>query len=170
MYNTRMIVSNMIKPNSTQIALLRNLLMILAVLGLFFVCLLMIVKIQNTIINNNKPVLIDQSENQYIKLETKEDLYPELKISPKIVEIPKVETKNSNLLDSEMKVGYLGVINNFENYKVLECSKDMPNCNTSLIIKLNKTGYPNLVINKNYTLKATISKNFEISFIELKED
>jgi hypothetical protein len=160
----------MIKPNSTQIALLRNLLMILAVLGLFFVCLIMIVKIQNTIVNNNKPVLIDQSENQYIKLESKEDSNPDLKITPKIPEIPKNDNKITNLSDSEMKVGYLGIIGNFENYKVLECSKDMPNCNTALIIKLNKTGYPNLVINKNYILKATISKNFEISFISLKEE
>jgi hypothetical protein len=160
----------MIKPNSTQIALLRNLLMILAVLGLFFICLIMIVKIQNTIVNNNKPVLIDQSENQYIKLESKEDSNPDLKITPKIAEIPKNDNKITNLSESEMKVGYLGIINNFENYKVLECSKDMPNCNTSLIIKLNKTGYPNLVINKNYILKATISKNFEITYISLKEE
>jgi hypothetical protein len=170
MYNQPKLVNNMTKPNSNQFLLLRNLSMVLLVLGLFFVCLLMVVKIQNTINNNNKPVVIDQSENQYLKIESNTELNPDLKILPKVVETPKIENKNSQLLDSEMKVGYLGVIDNYESYKVIECSNNTPNCNTSLIIKLNKTGYPNLILNKNYILKATISKNFEISYISIKEE
>ncbi len=170
MYNLINVSNNMIKPKTNQFLLLRNLAMVLTVLGLFFVCLLMIVSIQNTINVNNKSVIIDQSENQYLKVESSNDLYPELKILPKIVDVPKFENKNSNLSEGDIKVGYLGVINNFENYKVLECSNNMANCNTSLIIKLNKTGYPNLTLNKNYILKATISKNYEINFISIKEE
>lgn len=160
------------QPNSNKFLLIRNLAMILSILGLIMLCLLMIVTIQSMLSTNSRTVIIDQSENQYLKLETNADLNPDLKIVLKTIEAPKPNPNpnTSNLKDGEMKVGYLGIINNFENYKVLECSSNTPNCNTALVIKLNKTGYPNLILNKNYILKANITNNYEITFVSLKEE
>jgi hypothetical protein len=145
-------------------ALFRNLLLILSILLIFFICLLMILAITNTINNQNKTVIVDNIDGKYLKIESKDDLYPELKIKGK------TEAKvTRSVSDNELKVVFIGVINNLENYKVIECGKLVTNCNNTLILKLNKTPIKP-VISGIYIIKANIASNLQITLLSIEPE
>ncbi len=138
----------------------KNLALVIISLFLFFVSLVMIVSIVRSNTNASKLVNIDSLEDKYYLFESDQETTPNLKV---ILETPnQIERK---LQTNEMQATYLGVVNDFDQFKVIACNNN-PNCTNSLIMKINKSN-TNYIVNKNYGIKADISKDLKINIKEV---
>lgn len=154
----------------------KNLIFMLFGFVAVFGLLILIPFIQAEIDNRSNSVTLEKKDSQYLKvISTKEEL-PDLTLVEKVVEKPKEEkvvipeVKPIELSQDEVKVVYLGLINNRENYRIVECHISVNNCVVNTNINLNKTGKANLMVNKNYIIRLKISNNKQITFLSIKDN
>jgi hypothetical protein len=144
-----------------QTSIYKNLALVVVSLSLFFVTLVMVVSILKNNSNASKLVNIDTLEGRYYEIDPSPEELSELKIIMKKPETPKA------LKPLAVQAVYIGVINNFDQFKVVNCN-GVDNCNNTMIMRINRTNKP-YNLNSNYALKAEISKDKKINILEVNE-
>ena len=133
---------------------LRSLFLIILSIVLFFSSVVMSLSVYNNVVNPR--VIIDGGIINYYKIVNQGETYPNIKI----VTASKPAVEKIEISQSDIKVSYLGAVNNYDSFKILDCNK-VPNCNLNLVIKLERLS-TQLVQNKNYLMSVSISPSFQI--------
>jgi hypothetical protein len=111
---------------------------------------------------SSNSMLIEDNNSDYYFIEKQDSLYPDFNIKYKEIK------KESKITDGEIKVVYLGKINNLENFKIVECTKSVKNCNENMIIKLNKVSIK-LLKDAQYGMKILILDNKQLNLEKIWE-